>query len=274
MFMLQFTSFFHLLDSDMYEEIFFSSSALFFLALFYTLGIQLMLIKLNKFEFPCAGSRGSNVTRWDDCSSDVFAYLYCLRPGHGWEWWVCEEHERRKWWKEMTIIGWTRRVLEKYSKKISKHLFLFLSSHFAQCMLKWSHLTRHKFFGHFSARLSFDANSSTDAMRKKEKRRNLSRAMTSTRQQQRIERRMRLNFSLFLFVKNFRFLIFLSYQTTNWMAQARAQYSQESHAAVWGRTGSFFVCLRWWVRVFDFFYLSNSSRLVGLLERSTSFSVA
>lgn len=93
----------------------------------------------------------------------------------------------------------------------------------------------------------------------RKKREEILAAMTSTQQQQWIERRMRLNFSRFLFVKNFRFLIFLlSYQTTNWMAQARAQYSQESHAAVWGRTGSFFVCLRWWVRVFDFFYLSKT----------------
>lgn len=162
-----------------------------------------------------------------------------------------EENDEKKWRSSDGLGEFSRNT----AKKISKHLFLFLSSHFAQCMLKWSHLTRHKFFGHFSARLSFDANSSADAMRKKEKRRNLSRAMTSTRQQQRIESRMRLNFSLFLFVKNFRFLIFLSYQTTNWMAQARAQYSQESHAAVWGRTGSFLcVCADEWEFSTSFIY--------------------
>lgn len=255
----------------MYEEIFFSSSALFFLALFYTLGIQLMLIKLNKFEFPCAGSRGSNVTRWDDCSSDVFAYLYCLRPDHGWELRVCEEHERRKWWKEMTIIGWTWRILEKYSKKdlktfISLSQFAFCPVHAEMISLNKAQILR-TFLCEIVIWCQFVGR--CDEKERKEKK-----SQPRDDQQQRIERRMRLNFSLFLFVKNFRFLIFLSYQTTNWMAQARAQYSQESHAAVWGRTGSFFVCLRWWVRVFDFFYLSNSSRLVGLLERSTSFSVA
>lgn len=144
-------------------------------------------------------------------------------------------------------------------QKDLKTFISLLSSHFAQCMLKWSHLTRHKFFGHFSAEIVIWCQFVDRCDEKERKEKKSQAAMTSTRQQQQIERRMRLNFSRFLFVKNFRFLIFLlSYQTTNWMAQARAQYSQESHAAVWGRTGSFFVCLRWWVRVFDFFYLSKT----------------